>query len=296
MAFFKQNDFKVKIIVCNIVMVLLCACTTTVPDNTITITPHSILEIQDNALDSNEDISSTTTSNTPNSENIASEVETSPLPTENGTRLTPHNIAEFQNNTSDSEDSSSPITSTLQVENNTQEVKDDGFLTGQPCGPPCFWSIVPGITTEAETVEVLKTKGLFQNCEPFNNEARSGDRGIICRYIMVVGFQLGTDVVKDIGFRPIQKIIVADVIKKYGEPNGVSVIGTSTPETPHSVVILYYDDIRTTITLPEQEGTTFLLEASTQIESIGYSDAASYSKSRRFLTDWQGYGEYESDW
>jgi hypothetical protein len=173
------------------------------------------------------------------------------------------------------------------------DIGDGGFLSEQPCGPPCFWDITPNITREAQVIQVLQTQGLFQNCETFNNEAQSGYRGINCRFVVSVAFQLGTDIVSIVGFKPSSKLTVKGVISKYGNPDSVTVTASGLPEHPRTVMVLYYDKIYTNLVLTEQEGVEFEVIADTEIENIGYSDQADYNLSNRYAFKWNGYGKYQ---
>jgi hypothetical protein len=118
---------------------------------------------------------------------------------------------------------------------------DDGFFSGNPCGPPCLLGIIPGVTKEAEALRILKDKD-FQECEAFDKEKQGGIRGVSCRssirnsfrpYIGI-NFQLGTDIVNSIGFNPFHKITVEDVISKYGEPDTILVTEIGTSKIPHT--------------------------------------------------------------
>lgn len=177
------------------------------------------------------------------------------------------------------------------------EVGDGGFLSGDPCGPPCFWGIVPGVTTEAETMQIFKARGLFEKCETYNNEAESGSRGLSCASSVGIVFRRNTDIVEEVGFKPSSRITVEDVIAEYGEPDFVLVTRTSIPEYPRTGMIFYYDDMKARLVLPDQKGSSFQIEASIKIENIGYADKASYNDSisriRKFLQNWNGYTEYE---
>jgi hypothetical protein len=172
-------------------------------------------------------------------------------------------------------------------------IGDGGFLSGEPCGPSCFWGIVPGVTTEAEATQILKARGLIEKCEAYDNEAESGSRGIYCRINTGIGFRRGTDIVDSVGFLPFHRITMEDVIAKYGKPNAVWVTRIGIPEYPETLMILFYDNIRAWLHLPEQEGIAFEVESSTRVEVIGYLDTPSYSSPRDSLPSWNGYGEYQ---
>ena len=173
-------------------------------------------------------------------------------------------------------------------------IGDGGFLSNNPCGPPCFQGIVPGTTTEHEAVQILQSQGLYYNCSSFNNEVSSGKRGVECGSSVNISFQRGTDIVDAVSFGLSQKVTVADVIAKYGEPDTVLV--TLDHRYPRAGMNLYYTDLRAIIGLPDQEGSIFRVSASTTVESIGYLSAASYKShvpAIDSLPKWKGYGEYK---
>jgi len=176
---------------------------------------------------------------------------------------------------------------------NTRPVGDGGFLSGEPCGPPCFVGIVPGVTREAEAIQILKTEGLCWNYTTFNNEP-SGYRGFTCSPSWVgIAFRPGTDVVDHVGFPLSRIVMVGDVIARYGEPDAVLVAVSS--QYPRTGMNLYYTHLQTILVLPEQEGATFWVKASTTIEQVSYYSTVTY-RSRRPTVDslpkWNGYGEY----
>jgi len=110
-------------------------------------------------------------------------------------------------------------------------VRDGGFLSGEPCGPPCFWGIVPGETTEAEAIQILKAVlgGVFEKCTVYNYEPR----GIGCfRPNLGIEFRKGTDIVDGVGFRPSDRITLEDVIAKHGEPDALYATADGIPSTP----------------------------------------------------------------
>jgi hypothetical protein len=171
---------------------------------------------------------------------------------------------------------------------------DGGFLSSNPCGPPCFQGIIPGTTTEHEAVQILQSQGLYYNCSSFNNEVSSGKRGVECGSSASISFQRGTDIVDAVSFGLSQKVTVADVIAKYGEPDTVLV--ALDHRYPRAGMNLYYTDLRAIIGLPDQEGSIFRVSASTMVESIAYLSTASYKfhvPAIDSLPKWKGYGEYK---
>lgn len=103
----------------------------------------------------------------------------------------------------------------------TVDVSDGGFLSGEPCSAPCFWNITPGITTEKQAMDELSSKLDVKSCDPRDSRNSGGTRGNLCSGISI-SFD-DQSIVNMIGFDSSQKITVADVINKYGYPNGVSI-------------------------------------------------------------------------
>ena len=169
-------------------------------------------------------------------------------------------------------------------------IGDSGFLTNQPCGPPCLWGIYPGSTTETQVLEVLRDRGIENECERFDRTQEGGRRGITCLDSVLIAFN--EDVVEDIGYSSSEEITVEQVIKHFGEPSHILVAITSTPEYPEMTMMLFFDEIRTSLVLPEQKGTRYRVETTTEIVNIGYSDDTSYQATSSSLTGWNGYGEY----
>jgi hypothetical protein len=179
-------------------------------------------------------------------------------------------------------------------------IKDGGFLSGEPCSAPCFLGIIPNKTKETQAIQILKDNGFYKNCYIYNHESSSGLRGAVCSGgIVSVAYFRGTDIVGSIDFRPSQELTVEMVIEKYGEPNAVSVasIWFNWEKKPKTNMALIYDNINATVSLGDQEGDIFQIIPTTKVESIGYSDhrfpsIEEYEAWKSFLSSWQGYGEY----
>jgi hypothetical protein len=180
------------------------------------------------------------------------------------------------------------VPSVTGINTGAPEIGDGGFLSREPCGPPCFWDIIPGVTTEAEAIQILQSRGLFQKCEAF---AHSGGRGITCPSGIEIVFQQEMDIVGVVGFQLSQAITIEDVIARYGEPDAVLVGVIS--RYPRTRMVLYYDDLKAELFLPWQEDSKFSVVASTKIEHISYNSKVSYESSRSdSFPRWNGYGEY----
>ena len=180
------------------------------------------------------------------------------------------------------------------------KVGDGGFLSQDPCGPPCFLGIMPNVTNETEMVRILQEAGLYENCKFLNNESAAGLRSLNClRHDVTVTFFPGTDIVGDIRFSLRQTITADMVIAKYGEPDAVfvSFMKLWRYSRPEIVMSLIYDHINTSVTLGSQKGDSFNLETSTRVTRIGYSKLGFTSvdegqAGKPHLTPWHGYGEY----
>jgi hypothetical protein len=173
---------------------------------------------------------------------------------------------------------------------------DGGFLSGEPCGPPCYYGIIPGITTKDDAIKKLRSNGLYQDCEEFDNTIQGGIRGVSCN-IQGISFQNDADIVNGIGFQPFRQITVSEVIDKYGEPNAVSVgpIGLTDRLPITTGMTLFYDSIKVGLGLTEQKSNDieFNLTPDVLIEGIEYDDRDSYILSTRYVREWKGYGIYK---
>jgi hypothetical protein len=107
------------------------------------------------------------------------------------------------------------------VDNNKPEEKigDGGILSGQPCSAPCFWDITPGVTTIQQATDILSSKLGLSNCDQLDTRNNGGSRGMQCSNI-TVDFD-DKDLISGIGFSPANNITVDEIIKKYGNPDGV---------------------------------------------------------------------------
>jgi hypothetical protein len=180
------------------------------------------------------------------------------------------------------------------------DIRDGGFLSGEPCGPPCFLGIIPGVTREEQAARQLSQMGLYEKCYATNNESEGGLRGTLC-YKAAITYFRGTDIVGAIGFRPPQHLTVEMTITEYGEPDAVSVASNwfSWEKQPTTSMALIYQDAGTSVIvdLGQQEGATFEIAPPTLIDWIDYSDntfpsSSEYESSAKYLSPWHGYGTY----
>lgn len=184
-----------------------------------------------------------------------------------------------------------PVTSTPVM--SIIDVGDGGFLSGDPCGPPCFWGITPGETTEAEAIEILQERGAYGTCETWDRESEGGGRGINCGSRAFISFGQGDDVVDGVGFNP-SGITVQEIVAKYGEPDGIEVGALGMHGMTDYQLIMAYPSMLTLIRLFIQEEGPYVLEPSTSVENITYAvvfGELPYADPS-YWREWRGYGEY----
>lgn len=171
-------------------------------------------------------------------------------------------------------------------------IQDGGFLSGEPCGPPCFWGVTPGVTTIDQVYQILDARGLRPYCSKYDNGY--GARGIDCSFRLGFSFTEQTDDIDGVGFFPSVPITLEDVINKYGSPSHVLALIGGLPDYPQRVDLrLYYDDIFTVLDFLEIEGEVYPLEAGTVVQYIDYSDRTAYEEIRNLpFQPWVGYGKY----
>ena len=169
------------------------------------------------------------------------------------------------------------------------DIGDGGFLSEEPCGPPCFWGIVPGETTEDQVVEILQETNVFETCEMFDREDEGGYRGMKCGSRVFIGFERGGDLVTGVGFNP-SSITVQDIVEKYGEPEGVTVGGLGVHVIDYQL-IMAYPTMLTLVRLSLQDEGPYILEQSTLVRNVAY-DVIFDEEFSLDWEEWHGYGEY----
>lgn len=172
------------------------------------------------------------------------------------------------------------------------DIGDGGFLSKQPCGPPCLMGITAGITSKETVLGALQEMFNLINCKEWDRRNAGGTHGISCGSLAFT-FQ-DSDIVNGISFVPSSQISVEDVIKVYGEPSGLFVVDED--DGMGNVVsvrmILYYDAIKTRLDLAEQPESIYLIAPDTRVENISYLDHAEYEKSTEGYNPWNGFGGY----
>lgn len=174
------------------------------------------------------------------------------------------------------------------------DIGDGGFLSDKPCGPPCFFEIIPGTTSKEQAITLLQSHELYLVCQEYDTRAEGGTRGINCGSVDV-GLQKDLDIVESIAFQPSQTITVNQVFAKYGKPSaiGVATLGSIEPDEPVTIMLLLYDTLGVSLSLVKQNSAVFDVEPTTLIENIGYSDQNAYNIGRQYSQKWNGFGTYQ---
>jgi len=174
----------------------------------------------------------------------------------------------------------------------TWDIGDGGFLSGDPCGPPCFWGIIPGQTTESEVIEILQRKGVYASCEVQISRFQGAGKMIVCGLNFAIRFSPEGNYVEGINFRPSISFTLRDVVAKYGEPDGVLLYLDGVPEHPRIDAYLVYLNLLSRLDLPSQKWPGYVIEPSTQVLEITYNLTLPEVKHSLMYREWKGYGEY----
>jgi hypothetical protein len=184
------------------------------------------------------------------------------------------------------------------------DIGDGGFLSGVPCGQPCFFGIMPDITTSAQAMLIIQEQfeGQFYISDCDEWPGSDGGKNIICDSFWI--YFDDDSIVENIWFVLTQPITVGDVIAKNGEPDfGGVVEKSSSGDSVTSVeMYLFFRSILTVIKLPEQAGTNYNVQPSTIVEEIEYIRISTWNMDIESNFDnydsdeyepWVGYGQYE---
>ncbi len=179
-------------------------------------------------------------------------------------------------------------------ESHFKEIGDGGFLTHKPCGPPCFWGIIPGISSESDVINRSNGNNVLSTCSIFDYRNQGGIRGMLCNNASI-GFT-GNDIVNGVTYYPSDKIMISQIIDVYGIPNGIYVDRISLPDSPSKLgMILWYNQIQTKIFI-DQDGDSIAIKPDTVINRFDYLSRESYDDSWSSRLDdiinWKGYGVY----
>jgi hypothetical protein len=168
----------------------------------------------------------------------------------------------------------------------TNGIGDGGLISGEPCGPPCFLGVTPGINTAKDVIPSLELFGISSLC--FHENVV-----IYCPTIPIFYHFTGEEKsICDITFNPLN-VTLQDVINKYGAPSGweFSMPLDESGEPVGTVTLhIYYFDIKTMIELEYQESeiAVYLANPESSIFRVVYLAEVEET----YTYKWHGYGQY----
>lgn len=177
---------------------------------------------------------------------------------------------------------------------NPYEISDGGFISGEPCGPPCFLGITPGISSSYDIKTILGDYGLLSECE-------EGGWGWICPGLPL---SLRIHIVDD-DVSKVSSIIfsttdiqLGSLIDAYGDPDRwTDYLPNDDSGYPMSYYYLElcFDEINTVTRLEKTNiNEPCLVQPTTPVIEVTYFDGTCTSY-YEFSRIWSGYGEYKID-
>jgi len=193
---------------------------------------------------------------------------------------------------------------------------DTSLLSGEPCEPPCWQGLTPGVSTEEEVNDFLRSSELVDQSSIFRGEVTRGRGEVVGRTIQWwstanmsnVPRQLGNDCVIEEGTLQHMtiwvdsEITLQDLLERYGPPAKFTAWFEGV-ESPYVRVTLFYPRHGFEATLIIRQGevelrpdgeivSVWYFKSASQIEDylrlcreIGYPCAVEDT-----LQDWHGYG------
>ena len=165
-------------------------------------------------------------------------------------------------------------------------ISKHGLTAGDASSPPYFLGIDPGTTTEQELLGILREQGIANQC-------KDGGSGMSCADLLFISLDLASHTVDGVGYQPFSPMTLEEVIEKYGDPTVVQVVQDGIPEVVRSVALLFFDEIRTRLTLPSTEGGAYSITPSARIENVVHLSGAVYQNmTDAYVVPWNEYGDY----
>ena len=170
---------------------------------------------------------------------------------------------------------------------------DFGILSQEPCGPPCFRDIRPGVTSFSDATLLLQNAGVPCTVSDITQgtvlKCGSSDISISVATVGLCTAASTSPMVGGIGLAPPDKITVGEFIARYGPPDLLILGGPQ--------VLLPYERMQTVVDIGVQLAQpSYTVTASTTINQFIYVTAADYStclqQLQRDVQPWKGYGTY----
>ena len=173
-------------------------------------------------------------------------------------------------------------------------IGDGGILSGVPCSAPCVFGIRVGETPFDQVLPTLEKNGVASS--------KCLEEPSVSWYLFTCGagrlnVQVDTqsNIVSAVWLLPNDPISFGEMIKKYGEPNYVT-LDQEGLDTIHPR--FYWNSMRMVVVVPEIPGNTCDVEKTTAVEGISFLDENVYRISDKvpnsYYKPWKGYGIYEA--
>ena len=175
-------------------------------------------------------------------------------------------------------------------------LQDTSFITGDPCGPPCWRNIVPGETTWNEAISIIEGDSTLNDLE--TNSAEDGPQ-------MVAGWgqeggdgccQMYTEDGLTVSFLVLQvapDVLLGQMIEMYGEPE---FLVAETLSDGQGVAHLIYPEIPMVV-YAFIEGEQGELTVSSEVVGVGYMTEdlmqLVIDTTEPGLHAWEGYQTYQ---
>ena len=178
-------------------------------------------------------------------------------------------------------------------------IGDGGLLSKQPCGPPCFFGIVPGQTHYTEAENILVNQGLINYCTVIDEYAFAQEEGIGGWWCdgFAVEFDRATGIVNHIQFALSPPIQLRTIVDRYGSPDAVSVINMGGEHTPLlGGEVRYFQYHMVLFSDTEQQSWEYKFAPTMFIDGVIYEDETGFMERLEGFEPemwlWHGYGTY----
>ena len=173
-------------------------------------------------------------------------------------------------------------------------IGDGGVLSGVPCSAPCVFGIRTGETPFDQVLPTLEKNGIAS--------WKCLEEPSVSWYLFTCGagrlnvqVDTQTNIVVAVWLRPNDPISLGEMIKKYGEPNFVT-LDQETLDRIHPR--LYWNSMRMVVVVPQIAGNNYHVETTTEVERVSFSDENVYRISDKvpnsYYKPWNGYGIYQA--
>ena len=195
---------------------------------------------------------------------------------------------------------------------------DLSLLTGEPCEPPCWQGLTPGMSTHEEVNEFIRTSRFVNPKTLHLSDFRRADGqrvGVSIWWRSTVGGGRGSNnftveggVLKDITMYPDYDLALGRLIDRYGPPEKYIASRPISGPLYYEVTLFYpTHGFTVDLVLPYEDGT---LQPESRVASVWYFRAAPLERFMELryeaggyggppddllgsLRDWQGYGPIE---